>query len=77
MNVVGVQKHCQHLCLRRNLCDQQVVGKLKLEQFVLAMHLISQKVKGVVVDLPTQLTPEMLSQTSQDFGFGVKECGIE
>nr|CAB3243128.1 epidermal growth factor receptor substrate 15-like 1 [Phallusia mammillata] len=50
------------------MCDNQHFGKLRADQFVLAMHLISQKVKGI--ELPTQITPEMFSQTSLDSGFG-------
>ncbi|XP_078484878.1 uncharacterized protein LOC100181812 [Ciona intestinalis] len=50
------------------LCDQNQVGRLTQDQFVLAMHLISQKVKGI--ELPTQLTPEMINPSSQDSGYG-------
>ena len=42
----------------RTLCDITGSGKLNPEQFALSMHLIQQKIKGV--ELPTQLTPEMV-----------------
>ena len=42
----------------RTLCDITGSGKLNPEQFALSMHLIQQKIKGV--ELPTQLTPEMI-----------------
>ena len=45
-----------HVC--RNLCDNQSLGKLNMEQFALAMYLIQQKLKGV--EPPTQLTPDMM-----------------
>ncbi|CAK8689625.1 unnamed protein product [Clavelina lepadiformis] len=51
-----------------NMCDQQQIGRLTQDQFVLAMHLISQKVKGV--ELPTHLTPEMITRSNHDSGFG-------
>lgn len=53
------------------MCDVHQVGSLTRDQFVLAMHLISQKVKGV--DLPPSITPEMLSASSHDSGFGVSD----
>jgi len=55
--------------LFRNMCDQQQIGKLNQDQFVMAMHLISQKVKGV--ELPNQVTSEMISAGGHDSGFGV------
>ena len=51
------------------MCDQQQCGKLTQDQFVMAMHLISQKVKGV--ELPSQVTAEMITASGHDSGFGV------
>uniref|UniRef100_F7BA39 Epidermal growth factor receptor pathway substrate 15 n=1 Tax=Ciona intestinalis TaxID=7719 RepID=F7BA39_CIOIN len=56
------------------LCDQNQVGRLTQDQFVLAMHLISQKVKGI--ELPTQLTPEMINPSSQDSGLSDASSGV-
>ena len=53
------------------MCDQRQAGSLTQDQFVLAMHLISQKVKGV--ELPAQVTAEMISASSYDSGFGVSD----
>ena len=56
-------------CCFRNLCDQQQNGRLNQDQFVIAMQLISMKIKGV--ELPVQVTPEMIFAASHDAGFGV------
>lgn len=50
-----------------NLCDQNQLGKLNRDQFILAMHFIAQKVKGV--EVPTQLPQEVLAK-SRDSGIG-------
>jgi epidermal growth factor receptor substrate 15 len=42
----------------RGLCDTNQVGKLNMEQFLLAMWLVEQKVKGV--NPPQVLTPDMV-----------------
>ena len=64
MGVVGALRElellaCMFLFLYRGLCDFRSVGKLNLDQFALAMHLISQKLKGV--DVPAKLPPNMLT----------------
>ncbi|GFO23099.1 epidermal growth factor receptor substrate 15-like 1 [Plakobranchus ocellatus] len=57
------------------LCDSQSLGKLNADQFALALYLIAQKVKGV--DVPAQLTPEMVPPSMRvgpDPGaFGVRD----
>lgn len=51
-----------------NICDQKQVGKLNKDQFILAMHFISQKVKGV--EVPSQLPPKVTSLKGRDSGLG-------
>lgn len=41
-----------------NLCDQEQLGRLTKDQFILAMHYINQKVKGI--ELPSELPPDVL-----------------
>nr|XP_039264727.1 epidermal growth factor receptor substrate 15-like 1 [Styela clava] len=67
---IFVQSGLPHQVLAQvwNLCDQQQLGKLTQDQFILAMHFISQKVKGI--EVPTQLPPEVYASKTRDSGFG-------
>lgn len=51
-----------------NICDQKQLGKLNKDQFILAMHFIAQKVKGI--EIPTQLPNDVLTPKSRDSGIG-------
>ena len=50
------------------MCDPLQQGRLKHDQFLLAMHLIAQTVKGI--EIPKLVSPDFLV-ISQDLGFGV------
>lgn len=51
-----------------NMCDQNQLGKLNKDQFILAMHFIAQKVKGI--EVPRQVPNDVLTPKSRDSGIG-------
>ena len=59
------------LLFLRGLCDPLQQGRLKHDQFVLAMHLIYQTVKGE--EIPKQMSPDFTIVTTEtnNTGFGV------
>lgn len=51
-----------------NMCDEHKLGKLTQDQFMLSMHFIMLKVRGM--EIPGQLTSDMMPFSSTDSGFG-------
>jgi hypothetical protein len=48
------------LDLDRDLSDQDVDGKLDLEEFILAMFLINSKLMGRITTIPQTLPPNLI-----------------